>query len=280
VAPAAWAIEFSYKIGKCYQSANGSETFRAFHARETTTCFLRSRNDLVSCRKAMSSRHETGRKGTVTATKLFHFSGLIREPATLRGRMRQPIRPFITEFKSRSSKSSAPRPPTIEGADKDGQTPPFLDPGVFASRRTNPSDEYEAAMRAADAAFGKSRSADPASGKAPTAVAPVGQVLRSLIDEDDPLTVRLKKADEKPRRGRPPGKGKTPSPAPRNKPPAQPQRKAAPSSVEQPIANRAPEQAIVSTARRERGSIQKRWVLKTELKAGEKWKRRLCKAVR
>ena len=194
--------------------------------------------------------------------------------------MRQPIRPFITEFKSRSSKSSAPRPPTIESADKDGQKPSFLDPAVFAARQTNPSDEYEAAMRAADAVFGKIRSADPVCEKAPTAVAPVGQVLPSLIEEQDPLTVRLKKADEKRRRGRPPGKGKTSSPAPRKKPPAQPQRKAALASVEQPIANSATEPAIVSTTRRERGSILERWVLKTELKAGEKWKRRLCKAAR
>jgi hypothetical protein len=105
-------------------------------------------------------------------------------------------------------------------------------------------------------------------------------VLPSLIDEDTPLTVRLKKADEKPRRGRPPGKGKTSSPAPRKQPPLPQKVKAARASVEQPIASIAPEQAIVSATRRERGSILKRWVLKTELKAGEKWKRRLCKAAR
>jgi len=194
--------------------------------------------------------------------------------------MRQPIRPFITEFKSRSSKASAPRPPTIKDADKDGETPPFLDTSVFAARQNNPSDEYEAAMRAADAVFGKSRSAVPASQKAPSAVAPGGQVLPSLIEEDDPLTVRLKKADEKTRRGRPPGKGKTSSPAPRKKLPLPLKMKAARASVEQPIANISPEGAIVSAPRRERGSILERWVFKTELKAGEKWKRRLCKAAR
>jgi hypothetical protein len=182
--------------------------------------------------------------------------------------MRQPIRPFITEFKSRSTKSSAPRPPTIKDADKDAQTPPFLDTTVFAARQDNPSEEYEAAMRAADAVFGKSSSAVPVCEKAPSVVAPVGQVLPSLIDEDDPLTVRLKKADEMSRRGRPPGKGKTSSPAPRKKPPLSPKVKAARASVEQPAANIAPEPVIVSVTRRERGSILKRWVLKTELKAG------------
>ena len=49
VAPAAWTIEFSHKIGKCFQSAYGNETFHASHTRETATCFLRSRNDQVSC---------------------------------------------------------------------------------------------------------------------------------------------------------------------------------------------------------------------------------------
>ncbi len=194
--------------------------------------------------------------------------------------MRQPVRPFITAFKSRPSKSSAPRPPTIEGADKDGRKPPFLDTSVFAARQSNPPDEYEAAMRAADAVFGKSRAADPASQKAPSAVAPVGQVLPSLIEADDPLTVRLKKAEEKSRRGRPPGKGKTASPAPRKTPPVRPQREAERAFEEQPIANIAPEQAIVSATCRERGSILERWVLKTELKAGEKWKRRLRGAAR
>jgi hypothetical protein len=135
-------------------------------------------------------------------------------------------------------------------------------------------------MRAADAVFGNSRSGSPASEKAPAAVALVGKVLPSLIEEDDPLTVRLKKADEKRRRGRPPGKGKTSSPAPRKKPPLSPKVKAARASVEQPIADMAPKPVIVSVTRRERGSILRRWVLKTELKAGEKWKRRLCKAAR
>ncbi|AZG78823.1 hypothetical protein [Methylocystis rosea] len=37
---------------------------------------------------------------------------------------------------------------------------------------------------------------------------------------------------------------------------------------------------LLDSSQRARRAIQKKWVLKTELKAGEKWKRRLSKAAR
>ena len=68
--------------------------------------------------------------------------------------MRRTVRPFIKEFKSRSLKSSATRPPTIDDADKKDSKPSCLDPSVFATRQNNPNDKYKAALKAADAVFG------------------------------------------------------------------------------------------------------------------------------
>jgi hypothetical protein len=48
----------------------------------------------------------------------------------------------------------------------------------------------------------------------------------------------------------------------------------------QPTESFSPDILIASGPQRERRSIQRRWVLRIELKAGEKWKRRLCKAAR
>ena len=114
----------------------------------------------------------------------------------------------------------------------------------------------------------------------PSSTATVGRVLPSLIQEDDALTVRLREADEKTRRGRGAGKAMSPSPVRRKKLILPPESETGRVSVERPAANFSPERSIVSEPQRERRSIHKRWVLGTDLKAGEKWKRRLCKAAR
>lgn len=208
------------------------------------------------------------------------FVPLIREPPTPRGPVRRTVRPFIKEFKTRSAKSSGARPRPIADADNDGSKPSFLDLSVFATHQNSCDDEYKAALKAADTVFGRSSSVAPVLEKAPSSNAPVGRVLPSLIDEDDALTLRLTEVDEKNRRGRRVGNAKSSSPIQRKRPALHPEREVARVSVERPAASFSPEISIVPAPRRERRSIQKRWVLETELKAGEKWKRRLCKAAR
>ena len=194
--------------------------------------------------------------------------------------MRRTVRPFIKELKSRSLKSSTPRPPTIDDAGKKGSKPSFLDLGVFTPRQNNTNDKYKAALKVADAVFGGGNLVVAVPENGPSSDAPAGRVLPSLIEKDDALTVRLAEADEKTRRGRSAGKAKSSSPIRRKKPILRPENETAIVSVEGPAATLSPEISIVSAPRREHRSIQKRWVLRTELKAGEKWKRRLCKAAR
>ncbi len=194
--------------------------------------------------------------------------------------MRRTVRPFIKEFKSRSVKSSAAHPPPIDDADKNDPKPSFLDLGVFSTPQNNPNDGYKAALKVADAVFGGRNLAVAVPENDPSSSAPAGRVLPDLIEKDDALTVRLAAADEKTRRGRSTGKAMSPSPIRRKKPIFQPENETARVSLERPAANLSAQISIVSAPDRERRSIQKRWVLGTELKAGEKWKRRLCKAAR
>ena len=194
--------------------------------------------------------------------------------------MRRTVRPFIKEFKRRSLKSSAACPPPIDDADKNDPKSSFLDLGVFSTSQNGPNAECDAALKMADAVFGGRNLAAAVSENDRSSSPPVGRVLPSLIQEDDALTVHLREADEKTRRGRGAGKAMSPSPVRRKKLILQPESETGRVSVERPAANFSPERSIVSEPQRERRSIQKRWVLGTELKAGEKWKRRLCKPAR
>ena len=182
--------------------------------------------------------------------------------------MRRTVRPFIKEFKSRSLKSSAAHPP-IDDADKNDPKPSFSDLGVFATRQNNPNDKYKAALKAADAVFGEGNLVVAVPENGQSSNVPAGRVLPSLIEKDDALTVRLAEADEKTRRGHKTGKATSSSPIQRKKPILQPESETATVSAERPAANPSPEISIVSASRRERRSIQKRWVLRTELKPGE-----------
>lgn len=192
---------------------------------------------------------------------------------------RRPVLPFVTEFKNRSSKSSAPRPSRGGGATGDELKPSFLDTGKFFEDRSQNDGGREVAKRAADAIFRFDGPEAPVA-EAPSPQAPTGRVLPSLIDADDELTVRLREADGTRHRSRKVKKAapssKTPSQRPNRKPRSEP----APPLVE-PLATRIDsEQQIARAGRPQRRSIQKRWVLKTELKPGERWKRRLHKAAR
>ena len=192
--------------------------------------------------------------------------------------MRHTVRPFIKEFKTRSAKSSAAHPQLISDADGDGSKPSFLGLNVFSTRQNNFDDEHKVALTAADAVFGIGSPVAPLPETSPFSNAPMGRVLPSLIGEDNPLAVRLTEGDGKSRRGRSVGNVKSSLPIRRKQP--TPKREVASVFPEQPASSFPPDLSIVSTPQREHRSIQKRWVLRIELKAGEKWKRRLCKAAR
>ncbi|MGA3065049.1 MAG: hypothetical protein ABSD90_17875 [Methylocystis sp.] len=208
------------------------------------------------------------------------FPRHVREPYIPRGPMRPTVRPFKIEFKSRSSRSTPMRPPTGDDAGKDRATPSFLDVGAFAAGRNSHANEYQAARKAADAVFGRSVPAAPAPETVPSFNAPMGRVLPSLIENGDALVVRLAETDEKPRRKRARGRVKAASPVRPKKPILQPESAVAEVSVEQPPTSIPPDTSIATASERERRSLKKRRLLDADLKAGEKWKRRLCEAAR
>jgi hypothetical protein len=190
--------------------------------------------------------------------------------------VRRIVRPFIKEFKNRLIKPSSAQPRPSGDAANHGPKPSFTDPSGFATRRINYADGYKAALEAADAVFGGRSSAVSIPETAPSSNAPVGRILPSLIDEDVALAGRSTETDEKLRRGCGLGKGQSSPAIRRNKPTLQAKSEAARVAV----ACVSPEKLLVSAPRLQRRSIQKRWVLETELKAGEKWKRRLRQAAR
>jgi hypothetical protein len=193
--------------------------------------------------------------------------------------VRRTVRPFIKEFKTCSAKSSATHPQPIGDADN-GSKPSFLDLNVFTTRQNKFDDEHKVALTEADAVFGRSNPVAPPPTASPLSKAPVGRVLPSHIGEDDLLTVRLTEGDGKSRSGRRVRKVKSSSPIRLKKPTLRPESEVAGGCLERPATSFSQDILIVSAPRRDRRSIQKRWVLRTELKAGEKWKRRLCKAAR
>lgn len=188
--------------------------------------------------------------------------------------MRHTVRPFKVEFKSRLSRSTPMRPAKGEADDIKASTPSFLDTSDFSAARRSTANGYDAAMKAAVAVFGRSASVAPVSEPPPSA-APVGRVLPSLIENADALTTALTDADSKMRRSRGAGTAETASVL-RKKTRVQSARAIQKEPVEQ-VTTQAPPAAAPD---RERRSIHKRRLLDAELKAGEKWKRRLCRAAR
>jgi hypothetical protein len=194
--------------------------------------------------------------------------------------VRRTIRPFIKEFKTRSAKSSAAHPQPISDTDNDGSRPSFLDLNVFSLRQKSNGDGHKVALTAVDAVFGRGSPAAPLSETSQLSNAAVGRVLPSLIGEGDPLAVLITEGNGKSRRSHGIGKLKSQLPIRRNQRTLQPKSDVVRVFSEQPDANCSSDILLASTPLRKRRSIQKRWVFKTELKAGEKWKRRLCKAAR
>ncbi len=170
------------------------------------------------------------------------------------------------------------RPPTSDDAGKDRATPSFLDVSVFTAGRNSHANDYEAAMKAAEAVFAQSVPAVPRPETNSPLNAPVGRVLPSLIENSLPPTIRLAEADEKPTPSRATKKTKAASPVRPKRPTVKPEALVMQDSVEQSMTKIAPEALIAPD--HERRSLQKRRVLDANLKAGEKWKRRLCKTAR
>ena len=167
------------------------------------------------------------------------------------------------------------------GADlgKDGATSLSGSLGVLSTGRPDRTDVPEDVMQAAHAVFGRSASPPPSPQAFPTSSAPVGRVLPSLIETASALDVRVAESEKKKSRTRAGRKAKTASTIKPRKsaPPAEIAVRPAP--PEAPKIKIAPE-APLATLDRERRSARKRRLLDVELKAGEKWKRRLCMAAR
>ncbi|WP_442755205.1 hypothetical protein ACNHKD_00645 [Methylocystis sp. JAN1] len=191
--------------------------------------------------------------------------------------MRQPVRPFITAYKNRSSKFRMPRPRDIDDPEKAISKPMSVDLSVNAPAKPRMDAEYSAALAAADALFG---------GKAIVAEAvqepsniPTSRILPCLLQPEAqlaPPAEQAKKAGRAPRAAKPPARKAAKATA--VVPPVKPA--IARQAVEPPQVVVTPDTLNVPATRRERSSIQNRWVRKTELKPGEKWKHRLCKAAR
>ena len=120
-------------------------------------------------------------------------------------------------------------------------------------------DEYEAALRSAEAVFARSSVEVEAS----SSNSPVGRVLPSLSTDDDVPTVPFPESDDKARGGPKVGKAKSLPPVQRKKPTRQPASEVARRSTERAAENFVPERVSVSTARRESRFIQRRQVSKS-----------------
>jgi hypothetical protein len=194
--------------------------------------------------------------------------------------MRPTVRTFKIEFKSRSSRSTPMCPPRGDDAGKDRATPSFLDVGAFTAGRNRRANDYEAAMKAADAVFARVAPAVPSPETNPSSNAPMGRILPSLVENSDARIGRLAEAHQKPGHRGVARKAKAASPVRPKKPTVQPESALAKDSVVQAATETTPETPIAAAPDRERRSIHKRHLLDAELKAGEKWKRRLCGAAR
>ena len=198
-------------------------------------------------------------------------------------RMRRTVRPFVKEFKTRWSKSS--KPPAAEPClDKPHFLQPFPNADETAQAPSREDEDYRAALKAADAAFGVSPQI------APKSVAPlphVGRVLQSLIEEPPPYPVRSPETKQKsPAKRKALSKG---SPVIKVKKPASSAKQTAtapsqPASLKSFVAMGSQSGTIEpntgSATRHEARPLRARWVQKTELGPGEKWKRRLTKHAR
>jgi hypothetical protein len=181
--------------------------------------------------------------------------------------MSRAVRPFIREFKNRSSRSSALLPKIVEDADSQM----FLNLGKPPILKRDYDNEYQAALKAADEVFSGRISVVPVKATAPSPDRSTGRILPSLAGKDE---ARLSDTEEKHRSGLSAQKVLKPSSHDRKKA-VLPIIEDVKTLDEQPAESSSSQTSRIAVCRRKRRPIQRRWVLKTELKAGQKWKRRL-----
>ncbi len=147
--------------------------------------------------------------------------------------------------------------------------------GMPSSLKSNHDDAYQAALKAADEVFGGKISTGPVEATISSPNHSVGRVLPSLTGEDD---ARLSETREKDRSFRKVQKAQRP-PSSRRKEQVLPVIEDVKVPDEQSAECLSFQKPASSALRRKRRPIQKRWVLKTELKAGQKWKRRFYRSI-
>lgn len=197
--------------------------------------------------------------------------------------MRRTVRPFVKEFKTRWSKSSKSR--TAEPCpDKPHFLQPFPTADETAPAPNREDEDYLAALKAADAAFGMPHQI---ASKGATSLPHVGRVLPSLVEEPLPDPVRSSEPKQKalakrkaPSKNSSIAKVKKSAPTVKRKAAAPSQTASAKSLIAIEPQSRIFETSTDTASRREAKSIRKRWVQKSELGPGEKWKRRLSKHAR
>ena len=190
--------------------------------------------------------------------------------------MRQPTRPFITAYKGRSPKSRISNPWKIKEAENAAGSISLRDPGAAAAVEVERDATYLAALDAADAVFGgraAERSQIP-----PEPNGPRGRVLPNLLENDVISDPPARGASTRTRRVRQPAKVAEAVLAEPKK--VKPQPAVATPILTAPRVKEPEPEVILKTSSRAIRTIRRKWVLKTELKAGETWKRRLSKFAR
>jgi hypothetical protein len=191
--------------------------------------------------------------------------------------MRQPTRPFITAYKKRSSKSRPSDTWTIKEVESAQADSTLNELSASLGPEPTPDAAYLAALKAADAVFGRKADGHPLVPEQPSHP-PTGRVLPNLLQDDVENARPENAAPKKARRVRQPAKVKAPVPT-ESKRPKRRAITAAPTPSGQPATKKEPE-IIIENFSRARRAIQEKWVSKTSLKAGEKWKRRLSRFAR
>lgn len=190
--------------------------------------------------------------------------------------MRQPTRPFITAYKGRSSKSRTSNPWKIKEAENADVSPSLNQPSASASPEVERDPSYLAALDAADAVFG-GRAAEPPQIPPPPTGRP-GRVLPNLLQNDAASAPPARAESTRTRRAQPPAKVAEASHAEPKK--AKPRTAAVAPTPPAPRAKEREPAIAPDRSSRATRTIQMKWVWKTELKAGENWKRRLSKFAR
>ena len=194
--------------------------------------------------------------------------------------LRHIVKPFVKEVKGRWAKPTKRRVGTEAEPSHDGSVQHATLPAAAADADGR-ADTHEAAVRAANALFEKQRAApvpEP-SAREPavenTAPRRAGRILPSLINnvpEDDGRPSPRAKASPKPK--------PTPKPARRKSqvlPIEEPTRQQAgtKASTKRISAAQDSNAPAAPTSRRASRRLQRRWVLRSEPMAGQKWKKRL-----